>query len=164
MNFKICEDVSALGIKAAFLVIYNIDKSFYDDLLKNKIKDFYVDFLKRYTPKDLENDESILGYRKLHKLTGIKDKTLVASPENLIKLLFKYSSFKPINNIVDTYNYIAIKNRVSLGAHDLEHISGNVRLCFSKGNEHFIPLGKKKSQAVGNGEYCYIDDNNEIIC
>lgn len=164
MNFKICEEVSALGIKVAFLIIHNIDNNHYDDLLKHKIDKFYTQFLQEHSTESLENDANIIGYRKLHKTIGITDKSLVASPESLIKLLFKHKSLRPINFIVDTYNYIAIKNKVSIGAHDLKHINGNVRLCFTKGDERFIPLGKDKLQNVNCGEYCYIDDDNEILC
>jgi DNA/RNA-binding domain of Phe-tRNA-synthetase-like protein len=164
MNFKICEEVSALGIKAAFLVIHNIDNNQFDNSLKHKIDNFYTQYLKEYSNEHLENDSNIIGYRQLHKLIGITDKTLVASPESLIKLLFKHQSLRPINFLVDTYNYIAIKNKISIGAHDLKHINGNVRLCFTKGDERFIPLGKKKPQAIKSGEYCYIDDDNEILC
>ncbi len=164
MNFKICEDVSALGIKVAFLVIYGIDNNQHNNAIKKKIEKFYSDFLEEYSSEKLGNDASILGYRKLHKNIGINDKSLVASPESLINLLFKYKALRPINFIVDTYNYVAIKNKVSIGAHDLKHIQGNVRLCFTDGNEHFIPLGKDKPKNINCGEYCYIDDNNEILC
>lgn len=164
MNFKICEDVSSLGVKVAFLTIYNLDNNHNDDLLKSKIENFYAQFLQNYSLEILEDDAHIIGYRKLHEKIGVTDKSLVASPESLIKLLFKYETLRPINFLVDTYNYIAIKNRVSIGAHDINHIDGNVRLCFTKGDEQFIPLGKKKQQNVHTGEYCYIDDSNEILC
>ena len=95
---------------------------------------------------------------------GIRDKSLIASPESLIRLLFKYKILRPINQIVDLYNYIAIKHRVSIGAHDMECIDGNVELRLAKGNEIFTPLGKNKPHSVNTGEYCYIDDANEIIC
>jgi DNA/RNA-binding domain of Phe-tRNA-synthetase-like protein len=164
MNFKICEEVSELGIKVAFLVIYNIDNNHYDDSLKHKIDNFYTQFLQEYSIESLENDVNIIGYRNLHEDVEIKDNSLIASPESLIKILFKHTTLRPINFIVDTYNYIAIKNKVSIGAHDLRQINGNVRLCFNKGDEQFIPLGKKKQQSINRGEYCYIDDENEILC
>jgi len=164
MNFKICEEVSALGIKVAFLIIHNIDNNHYNDLLKLKIENFYNQFLQNHSIESLEDDANIIGYRKLHKTIGITDKSLVASPESLIKLLFKHKSLRPINFLADTYNYIAIKNIVSIGAHDLKHINGNIRLCFTTGDEQFIPLGKDKEQNINSGEYCYIDDNNEVLC
>jgi len=164
MHFKICEDVSSLGIKVVFLAIYNIASAQKDELLKNKIEVFYKLFLRSYTTESLENDIAINGYRNLHAKIGITDKSLVASPESLIRLLFKYKTLRPINFIVDTYNYIAINNRVSIGAHDIELINGDVRLCLTNGDESFTPLGKEKPQTISQGEYCYIDDANEILC
>lgn len=164
MDFNICENVSALGIQVAFLVIYDIDNNHYDDPLKQKIECFYAQLLNEYSLESLENDKNVIGYRQLHKTIGINDKSLIASPESLIKILFKYKSLRPINFIVDCYNYVAIKNKVSIGAHDIKQINGNVRLCFTKGDEQFIPLGKGKQQNANRGEYCYIDDSNEILC
>lgn len=164
MNFKICDDVSALGIKAAFLILYNINNDSSYDKLKNKIYSFYENFINVHTLHDLDYDKNILGYRKLHSSIGVTEKSLVASPESLIKLLHKYKTLRPINNLVDIYNYIAIKNKISIGAHDLDQIAGNVRLCMTNGNESFTPLGRNKPQNIIENEYCYIDDNDEILC
>lgn len=164
MNFKICEEVSGLWIHVAFLIIYGIDNNHYNNSLKQNIDDFYTLFLQKHSIESIESDENIIGYRNLHKDVNITDNSLIASPESLMKILFKHKSLLPINFIVNTYNYIAIKNKVSIGAHDLSHINGNVRLCFTNGDELFIPLGKNKQLSVNNGEYCYIDDDNEILC
>ena len=164
MNFKICEEVTSLGIHVAFLIINDIDNNHYNDSLKQKIEDFYTQFLQKYSFESIQKDKNIIGYRKLHRDVNITDNSLIASPESLIKILFKHKSLRPINFIVDTYNYIAIKNKISIGAHDLRHINGNVRLCLATGDEQFIPLGMKKQQSVNSGEYCYIDDDNEILC
>jgi DNA/RNA-binding domain of Phe-tRNA-synthetase-like protein len=32
------------------------------------------------------------------------------------------------------------------------------------GNENFLQLGKSEAKKVNSGEYCYIDDSNEVIC
>ena len=163
MDYKICQDVSVLGINVAFLSIRNIQNNFNGAII-SRIRNFYSEFLENYTPDDLEKDPNILGYRELHKIIGLSDNSLVASPESLIKLLFKYKTLRPINYIVDFYNYIAIKNKISIGAHDLSKISGNVRLCLTKGGEKYTPLGKSKSKEIPPGEYCYIDNEDEILC
>lgn len=164
MNFKICEEVSELGVKVAFLIIYNIDNNQYDDSIRHKIDNFYIQYIQEHSIEGLENNTNIIGYRKLHEDIDINDNSLIASPESLIKILFKHSTLQSINFIVDTYNYIAIKNNVSIGAHDLKLINGNIRLCLTEGDEKFIPLGTKKQQRINRGEYCYIDDENEILC
>ena len=164
MNFKICDDVSALGIKVAFLLIYGIENDTHDENIRGKIESFYTQLLNDHMLESFENDPNLAGYRKLHEAIDVTDKALVASPESLIKILYKHKSLRPINFLVDIYNYIAIKNKISIGAHDIKHISGNVRLCFTNGDEQFVPLGKNKPQQIKKGEYCYIDDDNEILC
>ncbi len=164
MVFKFYNDVSSLGIKVVFLVIFDIDNTTYDVDLEKSISMFYENFYRTCSLEDLEQDNNIIGYRQLHKNICLADKSLIASPESLIKVLLKHKTLRPINFIVDIYNYVAIKNRVSIGAHDIEKVSGNVRLCIANGDELFVPLGKKSPQAVNAGEYCYIDDSNEIIC
>ena len=164
MECKVSDQVSALGIQVAYLLISEIDHSFFTESLKNEIAHFYRKFSSALTREEINNDPHIAGYRELHKQVGVKSKSLVASPESLIKILQKHNSLRPINYIVDTYNYIAIKNRVSIGAHDTTLINGNVELKIVNGKELFIPLGGTDPQAVNAGEYCYVDDSNEIIC
>ena len=164
MDCKVSKQVSALGINVLYLLIYNLDRSFFTLSLKDEIENYYKQFEKNVTPDDIVIDPHIAGYRKLHEKVGITDNSLVASPESLFKILFKYKSLRPINPIVDTYNYIAIKNKISIGAHDIDHINGDVELRLTNGDEQFIPLGKNKAQAIKSGEYCYIDDKNEVIC
>lgn len=164
MNFKVSKEVSALGINVIFLSITSIDNSYFNQSLKDEIERYYKLYSEKYTLKDFENEANIIGYQKLHKKVGITENSLIASPESIIKILLKHKSLRSINPIVDTYNYISIKNKVSIGAHDMEHIKGNVELRLTNGNELFIPLGKDKPQTINSGEYCYIDDSNEVIC
>ena len=164
MDCKVSKQVSALGINVLYLLLYSLDKSFFTLSLKDEIENYYKQFEKNVTPDDIVIDPHIAGYRKLHEKVGIADDSLIASPESLFKILFKYKSLRPINPIVDTYNYIAIKNKISIGAHDIDHINGDVELRLANGDELFIPLGKNKAQTIASGEYCYIDDRNEVIC
>ena len=164
MKFKVSEGVSTLGINVIFLSISSIDDSYFNSSLKEEIKRYYKFCTEKYTLEDFHNEPNIIGYQKLHHKVGVTEKSLIASPESIIKILLKHKSLKSINPIVDTYNYISIKNKVSIGAHDMEHITGNVELRLTEGNELFIPLGKNKPQPINSGEYCYIDDSNEVIC
>ena len=164
MECKVSDEVSVLGIQVAYLLISDFNRSFFTKSLKNEIEHYYRDLLTALTHEELKNDPHIVGYQELHTQVGVKSKSLIASPESLIKILQKHNKLRSINYIVDTYNYIAIKNRVSIGAHDIELINGNVVLKIIDGNELFIPLGETDPQIVNTGEYCYVDDSNEIIC
>lgn len=63
------------------------------------------------------------------------------------------------------YNVISIKSQLALGAHDIDHIAGDVNLRITTGDEKFVPIGaNNEPQAIKAGEYGYIDDDNEVIC
>lgn len=164
MECSVSDQASALGIQVVYLLVYNIDHSFFTASLKNEIEHYYRNLSATSLRLEITNDPYIKGYRELHNKVGATHKSLIASPESLINILIKHKTLRPINSIVDSYNYIAIKNKVSIGAHDIQSINGNVSLKLVSGDEIFIPLGSDKTQAVQAGEYCYADDSNEIIC
>jgi DNA/RNA-binding domain of Phe-tRNA-synthetase-like protein len=73
-------------------------------------------------------------------------------------------SLPGINLIVDIYNYISLKSELAIGAHDVSAIEGDVHLRLTEGTEKFLPLGFSKTVSVKKGEYCYIDNSDEVIC
>ena len=163
-SFSVRREVSDLGIKVVFLIIQGIDNNTSSEPLSKKINLFYKELVSTASFEALEKDPYVAGYRKLHQKIGVKDKSLIPSPESLIRLIFKYHSLKSINFIVDIYNYISVKNKISIGAHDLQYIHGYVRLDFTKGHESFIPLGRKSEMKINENEYCYIDDADNVLC
>jgi DNA/RNA-binding domain of Phe-tRNA-synthetase-like protein len=57
-----------------------------------------------------------------------------------------------------------LKTGLALGAHDTNGIKANITLKITNGSESFIPLGKKDKTEIFPGEYCYVDDDNNVIC
>lgn len=119
---------------------------------------------KAWRGKLLEDDPVINGFYDLHAKINKPSHHLTPSPEKLLWFLFEQGHFPRINTVVDIYNLVSMKSRLSLGAHDIAKVHGNVTLRFTKGNEIFVPLGREKPVRVAKGEYCYIDDENHIIC
>ena len=50
-----------------------------------------------------------------------------------------------------------------MGAHDLEKISGNVKVKITDGSELYIPLGGAKPEKIIAGEYAFVDDK-VVLC
>ena len=69
-----------------------------------------------------------------------------------------------INLAVDLYNVVSLETLLTLGAHDGAKVNGNVRLKIATGKEHFLPLGSEKTERVAAGDYCYVDDTDEVLC
>ncbi len=109
-------------------------------------------------------DPVLHGYRRLHDAVGRSNKKNVASTEALLKLLLETGRFPQVNLLVDCYNLVALRTRVSLGAHDLARVVGGIHLRLTDGGEHFLPLNAAEPKAVAAGEYAYIDDANELLC
>ncbi len=81
----------------------------------------------------------------------------------LIETVHEKGSFPTINTLVDLYNCVSASRLITIGAHDLARITGQLRIGITTGNERFVPLFSSDQQSVRPGEYAYMDDS-DIIC
>ncbi|HCU91075.1 MAG TPA: hypothetical protein DGR97_14080 [Gammaproteobacteria bacterium] len=122
------------------------------------------DLVENNTLADLAAHRYLRGYRELHDRFDVGDRSLVPSPESLYGVLFKHGDLRTINPIVDVYNYVALKHRLSCGAHDIDRLNGRIALIKTTGYESFKPLGKGTVCTVPAREYAYVDGSNRVIC
>lgn len=164
VKFTVEENVKKLGIKIIALKIEGIDNhslnTNLDKWRENKIKEL----ISKYKEYDIKKDKVIEGFYELHQKVGVPRRKNLPASENLKKLLIKREELVHINNAVDIYNIISIDSKLCLGAHDIDKISGNVYFKITDGKENFIPLGSDERKPVGNGEYSFVDDDNDVIC
>lgn len=161
MKFQFEQAVRDLGVKGSYFVI---------DGLRNKKTDIgFAEFSKK-SLSNLKFDQLIecnpilMGFRNLHTKVNCTGKKYISSPENLVKLFIERNELPNINLIVDIYNFISLKSCLAIGAHDIRHIDGDIRLALAEGTETFLPLGYSKTIPVKKGEYCYLDDSNDVLC
>ena len=164
MNFHFDDTVKRLGVNGAYFVI---------DGMKNcksirefdAIKELYLNTLNADSiSKKIEESEIVRGFRELHDKVNCRGKKYIASPENLMSYFVSHRSLPSINLIVDIYNYISLRSELAIGAHDTRDIKGDVHLRLTDGTEYFLPLGYSKPMPINRGEYCYIDDANDVLC
>lgn len=73
--------------------------------------------------------------------------------------------FPFINPLVAFYNYVEAKSGLSIGAHDLSLLKGDVVLKICDGSEEYWPLGSDYAKKVPAGTYAYCDDEGKrVIC
>lgn len=164
MEFLVDEKVKELGVKILGLKIENIDNKTSNDNFIKWRKEKITSLINKYKDYDIKNDKVIEGFYELHNSVGVPRRKNLPASENLIKLLIKREELIEINKAVDIYNIISIESKLCLGAHDIDKISGNVKLKITDGNENFIPLGSEESKPVGDGVYSFVDDDNDVIC
>lgn len=100
----------------------------------------------------------ISGYRDMIKNIGRSLKKFPPSAEALISNIKRRESFMRVNPIVDIYNAHAVTSFLSIGAHDLNKVAGDIHFTFAKEGEEFQPIGGGTKKAV-EGDYIYKDDN-----
>ena len=104
---------------------------------------------------------------KLHEIfrsVGVKPREHPPSTDSLLRYALKRGDLPSINNLVDTYNLVSIRTRLSLGAHDVDRLTLPVRLQVFPHEKAFVPLGNTEEQIVGAGEFGYIDAADRVLC
>ncbi len=120
------------------------------------------DILARETLAAVVATPNLRGYRELHARCEGTD--AVPSPESLFAALFQHGELRDINPIVDVYNTVALKHRISCGAHDAATLAGAVHLRFTGGGERFRALGRSRDVILSAGDYAYVDGADRVIC
>jgi DNA/RNA-binding domain of Phe-tRNA-synthetase-like protein len=100
----------------------------------------------------------LLGYRDMIKNIGRSQKKFPPTAEALIANIKRRGSFMRVNPIVDIYNAHAVTNFLSIGAHDLNKVKGDICFTFANEGEEFYPIGGGVKRAV-EGDFIYKDDN-----
>ncbi len=109
----------------------------------------------------VEKSDVIEGYLELYDKVGVKrDRHAV---RNLVEIVRQSGKLPTINTVVDSYNLVSIERGLIVGAHDLDNVSGNVRVKIADGSELYMPLGTGQRQAIVPGEYVFADDK-VVLC
>ena len=152
------------GVHVGFLLLAGVKNHLRHAAFARERQDLADDIQAVQSKATITRDPYIAGYRDLHSKFGVTDKSLVPSPESLFAILFKLGKLAAINPIVDTYNYVALKRRVSCGAHDIGCLEPGVRLSICRGGERFVALGRSQDTLLSAGEYAYLDGQGTVIC
>ncbi len=110
---------------------------------------------------ELLSSPIIAEYKRLQSETGIEQP--VAPAEYLLKLIKKSGMLPNINRLVDCYNLASVETALSMGAHDLSGIKGDLKLDITDGSEKYTPLLSHNREQVNPGEYAVMDEE-KIIC
>lgn len=164
MEFIVDDKVKELGVKILGFKIEGIDNISITEEFENWRERKIKELIEKYKDYDIKSDNVIEGFYELHQAVGVPRRKNLPASENLIKLLTKREELVHINKAVDIYNIISIDSKLCLGAHDIDKVSGNVNLKITDGTESFIPLGSEEKKPVKQGEYSFVDDDNDVIC
>lgn len=114
-----------------------------------------------YSDQELESNKVIQGYKKL--LAEFHKTQLTPAGLNLVNLLRERKKPLTINTAVDAYNIIAAKSLLSIGAHDIDKIQGDVIFDFATEEETIHGVNSDQDIQVAVGDYLLRDSGNNAI-
>jgi len=165
LQFHVASDVLARGLTVACLTIGPLRNTNTSPEFEQFRSEVLQEIKQDLTPEMIDADRTLQGFRRLHEAFGLSNRMNIAAPETLLRFLLKTGDLPHINLAVDLYNLVSVKTRLSLGAHDIARLVGDVHLRQTNGTEGFWPLGASEPKGVAPGEYAYIDTGvNEVIC
>lgn len=155
---------------------FYVDPVLTNQWIKIKMARFFVPEIskRRWSEleKDIENAVKTLDiltmlqspilreYKKFYKEF---DESLISPAEHLLLIIQKSWNIPNINKVVDCYNIVSVETLLSIWAHDLKYINGNLKFVITNWNEKYIPLWWTEQEKVNKWE-CACMDEEKIIC
>lgn len=164
MRFTVTEELDGLGLKVLFPKIVGFDNTVVTDEWRAERERRHAAIRQGLETLDLKADPVLDGFNVLHDAAGVRRKHNVAASTTLLRLMAKRGQLPLINQVVDIYNTISMETRLALGAHDLDHVDGDVSVRRLDGTESFVPIGAETAEPVRAGDYAYVDDANDVLC
>jgi lysyl-tRNA synthetase, class I len=158
--FSIAQDVKETypSISVGIAIIKGVSISQANADLKKKSDELLRSF-EGMTTEQLGQYPEIQSYRKLYKAMGIDWHSRRPSPEALLRRVVLGKGLYTVNTCVDAYNLIVMKNRISVGAFDLDTITFPTVLRFPRNNEEILLLGESEPTKYTETELAYFDQN-----
>ncbi len=159
MKLIITPEVRSLGIDVGLAVISGAE-------ISNKSRP--LEKLKKDTIELIQQNQHFVGnpilqaYRDLYQLCGVTEE-FNPPASHLLGLIERNGRLPNINTVVDCYNLVSAQTQLSIGAHDTDHIKGNITFRLTDGHEKYTPLGEEAPIQVSPGEYACCD-SEKILC
>ena len=156
INKSLEKDFSSLSVGTAIIKGVTIEKTNQE---LEKEKELLVKDLEDLTTEQLGQYPEIISYRKLYKAMGVDWHSRRPSPEALLRRVALKKGLYTINTCVDAYNLVVMKNRISVGAFDLDNVAFPTELRFAKNGEEILLLGDSEPTKYKETELAYFDQN-----
>lgn len=151
---NVAKSFPSISVGVATIKNVTIKKS--DDKLERE-KEKLLEKIGNITTEEINAFPEILSYRKLYKAMGVDWHSRRPSPEALLRRVATKKGLYTVNTCVDAYNLVVMKNRVSVGAFDLDVLRFPTEFRFAKPGEKILLLGDTEATEYTEKELAYFD-------
>jgi len=150
-------------LRIGLVVAKNVNNATYQEGLEEYARGIFLKFARKFEdPKDFEGNKNILAWREIYRSFGINPKKKKPTAESLLVRTIRSEYIPHISPAVDAYLCAETAHYLPIGGYDLERISGDIVLRFSRGNENFMGVGAESAEVTNDGEVVYAD-NDRIL-
>ncbi|MDJ0274308.1 MAG: phenylalanine--tRNA ligase beta subunit-related protein [Nitrososphaerota archaeon] len=132
--------------RAVVLRRIEVGKMRSDDRFREEV---YAEVRRRYTLDSVKDDPVFRAYRDFYWRIGIDPTKTRPSSEALVRRILLGKGLPSINPLVDVCNLVSALTGVTFSAFDLDRVSGNVRLTWSRHGERFLGIGTGEVELTG---------------
>ncbi len=119
--------------------------------------DNFIASQNQLTTEKIGQYPEVVSYRRLYREMGVDWHSRRPSPEALLRRIVLKKGLYNVNNCVDAYNLIVMKERISVGAFDLDKIKFPTILRFAGEGDEILLLGDKEPTKYTAREIAYYD-------
>ncbi len=109
--------------------------------------------------ENLREVRNVALYRDVMTKAGINPNKYLVSVEAMFKRILKGGSLPKINALVDLCNAVSVEQVISLGGHDLDDITHDMEVRFSRAEDRFLPFGAEDYEPVDEDELVFTSGN-----
>ena len=115
---------------------------------------------KKYSDKKAKEIEDICLYRDAFKALEMNPNKYMPSIEALVSRTLKSKMVPHINPLVDLGNALSLKYLIPLGIHDIDKVTGDIKIRFANKDDKFIPFGEVEAEVPDEGEVIYVSGHD----
>lgn len=139
---KIAIDV-ALPLTLGVLELTGVTVSNSSAELQNLCTTAYHDVQQQFAGRNLADEPMVQAVRQLFRQAGIDPTRYRPSSEALLRRVIKAQPLPWINAIVDINNLCSVTSFLPIGAYDLAHITGDIKIRLGQPGEAYVGLAKQ---------------------
>ncbi len=102
-----------------------------------------------------EDSRSLELWRQAQAQLGIDPSQHPPAVERLLARVRQGESLPSVNPAIDLANAVALRHGLSLGAHDLDQVQGDITVRLAHAGDTFLPYGSEQPEPVTPGEPVY---------
>jgi len=111
----------------------------------------------KLSPETIISHPRIAAWREAYRSLGVKPSEFRPSVEALARRVLKGDPLPTISTLVDIGTLASIQNLMPIGAHAIDHVSGDIGLRLATGAETFEPFGADVVEHPLPGEVVFVE-------